>query len=46
MTSALQTYARRTMIAIDTLTFRTEVRHIRSEEVTDVPEIGTPTYHF
>lgn len=40
MTSALQTYARKTMIAIDTLTFRTEVRVIKVEDCHEAPDIG------
>jgi len=40
MTSALQTYARKTQIAIDTLTFKTELRSIMHEQVTETPSIG------
>jgi len=40
MTAVMQTYARRTHIAIDTLTFRTEVRKFHKNAISIVPEIG------
>ena len=40
MTATMQTYARATGIAIDTLGFRTHVLEIMADEVTEAPEIG------
>jgi hypothetical protein len=40
MTSVLQTYARKTKIAIDTLRFRTEVRDFFEDDIQIVPENG------
>lgn len=40
MTSVLQTYARKTRIAIDTLRFRTEVRDFDETDIKVVPENG------
>lgn len=40
MTSTMQTYARKTQIPIDTLTFRTEVRTFGKEDIKEVPEDG------
>ena len=44
MTAALQTYARSTRIAIDTLDFRTEVQRLMPEEVTSKPIRGVYMY--
>jgi Dynein heavy chain. len=41
MTAVLQTYARKTKIAIDTLQFRTEVRNFFEDNVTEIPENGS-----
>lgn len=38
MTAALQTYARETGIAIDTLKFRTNVKEYYSEKMAEIPE--------
>ena len=40
MTATLQTYARATMTAIDTLAFKTNVVGIRGEDVKEAPESG------
>lgn len=40
MTAAMQSYARRTKIAIDTLMFRAEIRPYFKEEIVDEPENG------
>ena len=40
MTSAMQSYARRTHIAIDSLMFRAEIRSIYKSEVTSEPVDG------
>lgn len=40
MTATMQTYARRTQIPIDTLTFRTEVRPFFKDNITEVPDEG------
>lgn len=40
MTAAMQSYARRTHIAIDSLMFRTEIRPYHQEEVTEGPVDG------
>ena len=40
MTAAMQTYARRTHIAIDTLMFRAEIRPYFKEDVTESPTDG------
>jgi Dynein heavy chain C-terminal domain len=40
MTSVLQTYARKTRIAIDTLRFRTEVRDFDETDIKIIPENG------
>ncbi len=40
MTAAMQTYARRTRIAIDTLMFNSEIRPYFKEEVTEGPKDG------
>lgn len=40
MTSALQTYARKSLIAIDTLTFKTEVQQYKASNVKAIPENG------
>lgn len=40
MTAALQTYARKTKIAIDTLQFRTDVRTFYEDDIQEVPENG------
>lgn len=37
MTSAMQSYARKTMISIDSLMFRTEVRNFTKDDIRDVP---------
>ena len=44
MTAALQTYARSTKIAIDTLDFRTEVQRLLPEEVVSKPIRGVYMY--
>ncbi len=44
MTAALQTYARSTKIAIDTLDFRTEVQRLMQEEVVSKPIRGVYMY--
>ncbi len=44
MTGALQTYARKTMIAIDTLTFRTVILDIAEADVTSGPANGVYVY--
>ena len=45
MTSTMQTYARKTQIPIDTLTFRTEVRQFHKDDIRDVPEHGELIYY-
>jgi len=40
MTAAMQTYARRTHIAIDTLMFNTNIRSYFKDEVTQAPLDG------
>lgn len=40
MTSAMQSYARKTMIPIDTLMFRTEVRNFTKDDIREVPTEG------
>ena len=40
MTAAMQTYARRTHIAIDTLMFNTEIRSFFKEEVAEPAKDG------
>jgi dynein heavy chain len=40
MTSAMQSYARKTMIAIDSLMFRTEVRTFTKDDIREVPSEG------
>ena len=40
MTSAMQSYARKTMISIDSLMFRAEVRNFTKEDIRDVPTEG------
>jgi len=40
MTAAMQQFSRRTHIAIDTLTFKTEVKDFFKDKVTKVPENG------
>jgi dynein heavy chain len=37
MTAAMQSYARKTMIPIDTLMFRSEVRNFTKDDIRDVP---------
>lgn len=44
MTGALQTYARKTKIPIDTLTFRTQVLAVSEKEVEKGPENGVYVY--
>lgn len=44
MTGALQTYARKTRIAIDTLTFKTNILSLSQEDVTVAPEDGVYVY--
>lgn len=44
MTAALQTYARSTKIAIDTLDFRTEVQRLLPEDVSSKPIRGVYMY--
>ena len=44
MTATLQTYARATMTAIDTLSFKTNVQGIMKDDVTEAPEIGVNIY--
>ena len=40
MTATLQTYARATMTAIDTLSFRTHVQGVFEQDIKEAPEIG------
>jgi len=44
MTGALQTYARKTRIAIDTLTFKTNIMSMDKEDVAVAPEDGVYVY--
>jgi len=40
MTAVMQTHARKTLIAIDTLTFRTDVRKFYKDNIEIIPEHG------
>eukprot|EP00736_Rhodelphis_marinus_P004047 Rmarinus@m.11564 len=46
LTSALQMHARRTLIAIDSLTFRTEVTRLDKEDVVETPDTGIYVHGF